>query len=180
MGQREVTRACEPTLLQGLKSARYCIAGFSEPYERSVDPSWRQTFFLYVRNAESQTLEVCVEHINEGDAAHETKLGTATLEDLAGLCDGEVHDLHLPLEAYFSSLQAFLLLLSTLRLMSPLNPSPLLLSNSEDAIGNTTGDVIYKLAFSFRHEFGYGSGWGDDYVGLDSAERAGMLQWSCQ
>lgn len=65
--------------------------------EKSADPRWRQTFFLYVRDPAAQGLEVCVEHV-AGDEEPATVLGTVHLTDLESLCDGKVHNLGLTLE----------------------------------------------------------------------------------
>ena len=75
-------------------------AGFSDKYEQSVDPLWRQTFFLYIRDLSSQSLEVAVESITEDEEEENILMGRAEMKDLRHLCDGQIHDITLDLEGY--------------------------------------------------------------------------------
>ena len=74
------------------------VAGFSDVYEHSSDPLWRQTFFLYVRSLEKQSLHLKMEAISEDEAEENTCIGEAEIKDLSALCDGEVHDLNVDLQ----------------------------------------------------------------------------------
>lgn len=66
-------------------------------YGHSVDPLWRQTFFLYVRNVEEQTLDILVEAVTEGEEEENICLGKAQVTDLKSLCNGDTHDISLDL-----------------------------------------------------------------------------------
>lgn len=63
-----------------------------------MDPLWRQTFFLYIREPSSQKLEVCVESITENEGESNICLGNVELKDLKSFCDGRIHDMTLDLE----------------------------------------------------------------------------------
>jgi len=80
------------------KGGFWSLPGFSEKYEASVDPLWRQTFFLYIRDPSRQSLEVCVESITEDEEEENICLGRAEVKDLESLCDGGIHDMTLELE----------------------------------------------------------------------------------
>ena len=73
-------------------------SGFTEIYEASVDPLFRQTFFLYIRDPTSQTLEVYVESITKEEEEDNICIGKAEVKDLLSLCDGKIHDMDLDLE----------------------------------------------------------------------------------
>ena len=64
----------------------------------STHPVWRETLFLYVRDMAVQSLTVHVEHAAREPEGRNVLLGRAEVPDLAALCDGDVHDLHLELE----------------------------------------------------------------------------------
>ena len=83
--------------LLGMVTLTIC-EGFSDVYEGTVDPSWRQTFFLYVRDPDQQSLELHVEHVGKNREEGNPVLGSATFSDLKGICDGKIHDLSLDLE----------------------------------------------------------------------------------
>ena len=72
-------------------------AGFSDIYEHSIDPLWRQTFYLYIRDLASQSLEVAVESVTEDEEEENILLGSADMKDLADVCDGEIHEISLDL-----------------------------------------------------------------------------------
>ena len=76
----------------------FFIAGFSDKFESSSDPVWRRTFFLYVQDKANQTLDVVVEIVKDSDDEDNVELGRVTVDNLAELCDGEIHDLSLSLQ----------------------------------------------------------------------------------
>lgn len=73
-------------------------AGRTNAVKGSSDPIWRETLFLYVRDSESQSLTVHVEHAAREPEGSNILLGHANIEDVKKLCDGEVHNLHLDLQ----------------------------------------------------------------------------------
>lgn len=75
-------------------------------------PVWRETLFLYVRDLGKQNLTVHVEHACREPEGRNVLLGSAQAPDLAALCDGEVHDLHLELQGCAAGLPATMLLVS--------------------------------------------------------------------
>ena len=66
----------------------------------SSDPIWRETLFLYVRDSETQSLTVHVEHAAREPENTNVLLGYAEIKDLKKLCDGEVHNLQLDLQGW--------------------------------------------------------------------------------
>lgn len=67
--------------------------GFSQIVPSSCDPSWTQTFYLYVRDPASQKLEVCVEHVTDTEEEENIDLGKAVFDNLEALCDAQAHHL---------------------------------------------------------------------------------------
>lgn len=68
-------------------------AGFTDKYAGSVDPLWRQTFYLYIRDLSKQKLSILVESVTDEEEEENVPLGTAELPSLKELCDGDVHDI---------------------------------------------------------------------------------------
>lgn len=75
----------------------FLCVGFSDVIKKSADPAWRQTFFLYVQDKISQKLDILVESVNEKDDTENQELGTATLENLDEICDGDIHNMSVKL-----------------------------------------------------------------------------------
>ncbi|EIE18845.1 alpha/beta-hydrolase [Coccomyxa subellipsoidea C-169] len=73
-------------------------AGRTHAVKGSSDPIWRETLFLYVRDSETQSLTVHVEHAAREPENINVLLGYAEMKDLKKLCDGDVHNLQLDLQ----------------------------------------------------------------------------------
>ncbi len=75
-------------------------AGRTHAVKGSNDPIWRETLFLYVRDSETQSLTVHVEHAAREPENTNVLLGYTEIKDLKKLCDGEVHNLQLDLQGW--------------------------------------------------------------------------------
>ena len=79
--------------------------GKTDACRGSRDPSWRSTVFVYVQDAEHQTMRVRVLHDSQDDEIQQL-LGEAELPSISDYCDGEQHEVELQLEGWVHSTAA--------------------------------------------------------------------------
>jgi hypothetical protein len=89
-------------------------AGRTLAVKECTAPVWRETLFLYVRDLGKQRLTVHVEHACREPEGRNVLLGCAEAPDLAPLCDGAVHDLHLELQGCAADSPCLVVLISYL------------------------------------------------------------------
>ncbi|BDA48953.1 probable phospholipase A1 EG1, chloroplastic/mitochondrial at C-terminar half [Coccomyxa sp. Obi] len=73
-------------------------AGRTHAVKGATEPVWRETLFLYVRDSQSQSLTVHVEHAGKEPEEANILLGYAEIDNIEALCNGKEHDLHLDLQ----------------------------------------------------------------------------------
>lgn len=66
--------------------------------KQSTEPQWRETLFLYVRDPDSQTMSIHVEHATKEVEDVNVLLGMAMVKDFKSLLTGDVLDLKFDLQ----------------------------------------------------------------------------------